>query len=158
MKVPVGRDGLYALVDEQDYELVSGFSWFTMLRPNGVIYARRQFRGADGKRHEQRMHTLLTGWVETDHINLNGLDNRRENLREADRSQNCANRRKPSHGLTSTFKGVSWDSRRRMWQALIMVHKKNIYLGRHHSELEAARAYNDAAVKHFGEFALLNLV
>lgn len=157
-RVPVGRDGLYALVDDQDYELVSGFTWLIMRRPKGVLYARSRYRDDVGKVREQRMHRLITGWPETDHINLNGLDNRRENLRQANRSQNCANRRKPTHGVTSRFKGVSWDLRNRKWLAMIMVHKRNIYLGRYLSELEAAKAYNDAAAKYFGEFALLNLV
>jgi hypothetical protein len=157
MTVPVGRSGLYALVDDRDYELVSGYVWNVMNRPNGVVYARRTYRDDDGRLREQRMHTLITGWTETDHINLDGLDNRRENLRKATHSQNCANRRKPKHGRTSMFKGVHWNTRRQLWIASIMVHKRGLFLGGYPSEIEAAVAYDAAAVKYFGEFALLNL-
>jgi hypothetical protein len=100
------------------------------------------------------MHKLLTGWPQTDHINGNGLDNRRCNLRPVTSQQNRANQRK-TRG-TSQFKGVYLRRRERNWEAAIKVNRRRIYLGTFSSEVEAARAYDAAARHHFGEFAALN--
>lgn len=101
----------------------------------------------------------ISGCEEGDHINGNGLDNRRANLRRCTRQQNSWN--KPARRLvtrrpTSRYKGVSWDKARCKWRAelrtdgVIQLHK------RFDSEIEAARAYDAAARFHFGEFAFLN--
>lgn len=90
-----------------------------------------------------------------DHINGDGLDNRKCNLRICTNSQNNANKGKQKNNK-SGYKGVSWDKTRNKWKADIMVNKKTIYLGRFNVINDAARAYNNAAVKYFGEFARLN--
>jgi hypothetical protein len=92
---------------------------------------------------------------QVDHINRCKLDNRRANLRAATNRQNLGNM-----GLlrsnTSGFRGVSWRKRRQKWEASISVDGRNIFLGHFTDKAEAARAYDDAAKRSFGEFARLN--
>ena len=114
-----------------------------------VFYAVRSLPGQP----KQGMHTFLTGWSRVDHINGNGLDNRRSNLRPASRSQNGANRGAPSNN-TSGFKGVT--RFRLKWMAKIQVHGRTIHLGLFATPQEAARAYDTAALEHFGEYARPN--
>ena len=96
----------------------------------------------------------------TDHINNNGLDNRKENLREATSSQNAANSR--SKNNTSRYKGVrklpDIKSGSRQWQARVKHNYREIHVGCFHTEEEAALAYNEKAVELWGEHAHLNKV
>jgi hypothetical protein len=94
--------------------------------------------------------------LEVDHINGNGLDCRRSNLRLATHKQNLRNQ--AAHSGTSRYKGVSWNRQRNGWDAQICLNGKNRYLGRFRTEVEAAKAYNEGARLHFGEFARLNEV
>ena len=89
--------------------------------------------------------------------NGNGLDNRKANLRICSNSQNQANRGVGKNN-TSGFKGVWFDNRVLRWRAAIQVLKKRIQLGKFDLKEDAARAYNKAATKYFGEFALLNRI
>jgi len=90
-----------------------------------------------------------------DHINGNGLDDRRANMRTCTNQQNMRNLRKRRSG-SSIYKGVYYDKRRRTWYARICHNGKNIHLGTFATEIEAARAYDRAARRLFGEFARLN--
>lgn len=97
-------------------------------------------------------------WPEViDHIDKNKLNNRIENLRECTQRQNSLNQ-SGSRRSTSKYKGVSWDKVNKKWLAQIMVHRRGKKLGRFVDELDAARAYNNAALQYFGEFAQLNEV
>lgn len=92
-----------------------------------------------------------------DHINHNGLDNRRSNLRLATRSENTQNRRKISTKTRSRYKGLSLHKERRKgWSARIRVKGKSKFLGFFADEIEAGKAYDRAARKYHGEFAVLN--
>jgi hypothetical protein len=137
----------FALVDDQDYEAVSSYKWHANFQ-HGSWYARRNV--SPGK--IQSLHSfILPGIERIDHKNQNGLDNRRHNLREATRSQNRANGRQlVSH--SSQFKGVGWHIRRKKWQARV----NQTYLGVFSEEQEAAKAYDAAAKRIFGQFASLN--
>ena len=92
-----------------------------------------------------------------DHSNGVKWDNRIENLREADASQNSSNQVAPSNS-TSGFKGVTYHKRHKKWQAKIMHRGKRHYLGVYRCPQEAAHAYNVAAIQLHGEFAVLNPV
>ena len=94
---------------------------------------------------------------ETDHIDGNGLNNQKDNLRISTRSQNAANS-KIRVGGSSEFKGVAWNKRCRKWRATIGVERQVKHLGLFKIEEKAALAYNTAALKYFGEFARLNIV
>lgn len=95
-----------------------------------------------------------------DHIDRNKSNNHIENLREATKAQNGMNSdKRKSHGgkpTSSDYKGCCWDKSRGKWMAYIQIDEKRKQLGRFDSELEAARAYNHAALEHYGEFAKLN--
>jgi hypothetical protein len=91
-----------------------------------------------------------------DHINHNGLDNRKANLRQATRAQNCWNKRKQKGSHSSKYKGVSWLSREKKWQARIQANGRKIFIGSFKNEIDAAKAYDRAAKKYYKEFASLN--
>lgn len=156
--------GRVALVDDEDYELVMQHKWHVDERrlPSGRIkgpYAvATTYPG--GRRTNVKMHKLITGWPQTDHINHNGLDNRRENLREASNSQNAYNQR-PQIGRASAFKGVRWHPQTGgaaggRWMAAIQSNGVVHHLGHFLSEEEAALAYDAAARELHGEFAYTN--
>jgi hypothetical protein len=151
--IPLTQDR-FALVDD-DRATVEQFSWLLLsVADGGNRYAvRRRSRTEAGPR-AQLMHSLLTGWPMTDHINGNGLDNRRRNLRPATRQENMRNRRK-LHAGTSKYKGVYLQEGR--WIAKIRVlGKSQTYLGSFADEMSAALAYDAAARLQFGAFAALN--
>jgi AP2 domain len=151
--------GRVALVSESDFSTVCAYRWHVQhnLKPDGTPsnwYAITTARRGSG-RVCLYMHQVLTGFGITDHINHDGLDNRRENLREATASQNVQNRR-PQEGTSSRFKGVYFDPRRRNWRARIRIQKTKVSLGCFALEADAARAYDRAAAIAFGEFACTN--
>ena len=107
------------------------------------------------------MHREILGLVpgdkrQGDHISRECLDNQKSNLRIATKSENGANL-KTNHG-SSKYKGVSWDKSRGKWRATIKKYKKQIHIGYFDSGVEAARAYDEAAVEIFGAFARPNLL
>jgi hypothetical protein len=147
--------GRVALVDDADYELVSQHRWHISrqlrnCRPSGPYAATIIQR--NGRQTTVRMHALITGWPRTDHINGDGLDNQRANLRPASLGQNAANSPARGHG-TSQYKGVYWSSAMRKWHAAIRVGGQRRHLGYFADELEAARAYHEAAREAWGEYA-----
>jgi hypothetical protein len=108
-----------------------------------------------------RMHRLILNIDDSllvDHINHNTLDNRLINLRQCTRTTNAQNSIKKDYKCTSKFKGVNYRKDRKYWRAYITVNKKTINLGIFSIEKEAAKAYNEAASRYFGEFACLNKI
>lgn len=102
--------GQLAIVDDEDYVFVCGYNWHA-INPHGKNnwYAVRTSKINEGPRRAILMHTQLTGYIQTDHKNGNGLDNRRENLREITDLQNQRNKRKQSTKTSSVYKGVYWN-------------------------------------------------
>ncbi len=145
--------GLFALVDPEDSEMVNQRRWI----PTKVGRTYYMVSFSHGVR--TYLHRLLLGDVEgrvVDHINGDGLDNRRSNLRHATNSQNITNLVRRNAGKYSKYRGVSRFPRTRCWQARIGANGKGFWLGNFASEEEAARAYDEAARKLHGEFARLN--
>lgn len=148
------------LVDDGDFEAMSQYRWQRAARGR-TFYARCR-RMVNGVTEAHYMHVLITGYPMVDHINGNGLDNRRSNLRSTGPLGNNRNSRKPAtykgRQPTSVFKGVSLNRNgvSRPWRAVIKVNYKQIYLGSFDTEELAAAAYDTAAAEHFGEYAQLN--
>jgi hypothetical protein len=150
--------GKFALIDDEDFERVSQFKW-TLQTGRTTYYAARNDTSS-GKRKYIYLHRFILDLTDrklmVDHINGNGLDNRRENLRVCTNGQNQRNKSKASHS-TQLYKGVR---RRRTlqnrYEARIRVDGQDIYLGRYDTPEEAAIAYDNSAIKYFGEFAKLN--
>jgi hypothetical protein len=160
--VPLGGKkaaGRVALVDDEDYDLVSRYRWHVWVkrRPGRAAgpYAQANVRQPGGHHTTIRMHCLILGRAGIDHRNGDGLDNTRANLRIATTLQNGANQQ-PNIGTSSAYKGISWNRRLGKWQADIQVNGQGRYLGVFLDEEAAARAYDAAALDAWGEFALLN--
>lgn len=148
--------GYMALVDDEDYELVSKYNWYVCDRSKTrkTLYAEAH----DGKNKRLRMHRLIMGNPDglfVDHIDGNGMDNRKENLRVCTASQNSMNRAAVSKNVFG-YKGVEKNGKSMRFSARIKVGGVRYYLGSFKTPKEAAEAYNEAAKKHHGEFAKLN--
>lgn len=147
--------GTVAIVDIADYDLVMQYRWRIVTSARkGKEYGPYASTLAGGSSRNTFMHRLLTGWELTDHIDGNGLNNRRSNLRSATQSQNMCNT--SSRGGSSQFKGVSWVKSKEKWRAEIAINHKRTHLGYFTDEIKAALAYDAAAVRLHGGFARLN--
>lgn len=148
--------GVAAVIDEADVDLVLAMKWRLFLGNNKKMYAAHD----SGLMHRVILDCPVG--IEVDHINGNGLDNRRANLRLATHSQNLANQAshltRKGKATHSKFKGVTspFPHRERPWRATISVDRKQHFLGYYEHEEDAARAYDSAARLHFGEFAQTN--
>ena len=156
-KIPLSQ-GKSALVDDEDYDWLSQHKWYA--REDGLTwYAMRNKKKDNGQWSTCSMHSVVLGKKEgfmTDHINRNGLDNRRKNLRFCTSKQNQYNRVKVESA--SGYRGVKQDKRsvKGSWTAVYRTNKKRIHVGSFSTPEAAARAY-DAAIKEVrGEFAVLN--
>ena len=157
-RIPLTQ-GKYAIVDPDDFERLSRHKWH-LQRKKHTFYAVRRAKGRGRiKGKAVWMHRSILRPPEglfVDHVNNNGLDNRKANLRQATAAQNARNRRKLAVGASSKFKGVSYIAGARKWCAQIRVNGEYKYFGLFHDEIDAARAYDNAAKKHHKEFAVLN--
>ncbi len=154
-RIPLVNSKTYAIVDAADYYRLSKYTWWVHRRKKLCKALRLTQEG--GLQYPIYMHREILrpekGKV-VDHINRDGLDNRRSNLRAATSLQNNMNR--PSKKGTSEYKGVFFKSQAKRWKARISVDGKRMHLGFFEDEIEAARAYDAAAKKYYGEFAYLN--
>ena len=140
----------YTIVDDEDYEELNKYNWYTR-KDRYVSYAVRTDNKLNKIIYMHRVIMKFFNPIEIDHINGNGLDNRKENLRICTRSQNNGNIRIPRHN-TSGIKGVSWYRPTKKWVAQIGNNSKRVCLGYFSSKLEAKSVYTLASEKYFGEF------
>jgi hypothetical protein len=152
----------FAIVDADDYDRLNKYKWCLSKTPrNNYAMRRTKGRRINGKRTKRKaimMHRFIMNaprHLVVDHINHNGLDNRKLNLRLCTRAENSRNRR-PFSLNGSRYKGVSYDKQRKLFVAAIRCNGKYYYLGRFKSEIAAAKAYDKKAKELFGEFAYLN--
>jgi hypothetical protein len=147
--------GLVALVDDEDYDsVVAAGMWFAI--QNGkTFYAARNIRLAGGGQKRLSLHAFITDWPYVDHQNLDGLDNRRANLRQATHAENMSNKSRYKNNR-SGFKGVGWFKPMGKWRARATIDGRLRHLGYFDTPEAAARAYDAAACEAFGEFARLN--
>jgi len=179
-RIPLTQ-GKFAIVDPEDYAWLSQYKWYA--RKNGPSYYAARTCNIDGRKYNLHMHReilklklypepclsgvvlISSAWTKTDtlspdfvidHINNNGLDNRKVNLRIVTQRQNCWNSRAKFRSRSSRYKGASWHSKMNKWVSKISIDGKSVHLGYFDSEIPAARAYDAAAKKHRGQYAYLN--
>jgi hypothetical protein len=152
----------FTIIDDDNFNDISKYSW----RLVGAGYVSRGVRlkaKYGGKHKIFYLHREIMGakkGEEVDHINHNKLDNRKSNLRICNHRQNHLNRKGDSMS-SSGFKGVSFkgnNCKDRPWCTRIFTNKKEIYLGNYATPQEAAKVYNIAAKKYFGDYAFLNKI
>jgi len=140
----VGQKVSETIIDTSDIEIVSSHKWY--LGKRGYPTSR-----INGKLI--CLHKFITGFIQTDHIDGNSLNNRRNNLRESTQQQNLWNKKGNVVG-TSKYKGVYFDKRRNKWISQC----KRKHCGSFNTEIDAAAAYNLAAIKTYGEYAWINKI
>lgn len=148
--------GFEAKVDDEDYEFLMQWKW-SVVQCGRSHYAQRAIWISERKNIKVYMHRVLVGveGLQVDHIDHNGLNNQKSNLRVATKSENLSYSRLRIDSK-SGFKGVSWNSRRKKWESTIASKRKLYHLGRFSTQIEAAKAYDEAAISLHGSFALTN--
>jgi len=140
--------GFQAIIDKDDVGLVSNHNW-CVLQTKKSIYACRKANGTTVFLH--RVILDAPSGHSVDHIDGDGLNNRRANLRLATRAENNRNRKIGSDN-SSGLKGVSFHKHAKKWQAQIRIEGKQVHLGYFREPAEAHKAYSEASLKHHGDF------
>lgn len=164
------QNGMITEIDDEDYDKISGITWRAQkaYKDNWyVVGALRGFKLKSGSQKIVKLHRVVMGATdrsqEVDHRDHNTLNNKKSNLRICTKSQNQCNRAGvASHKNGSDYVGVfvrPWKNGiRNSYRAGLRVNRRWITIGTFHDEKSAAIAYNEAASKHFGEFACLNKI
>lgn len=163
--IPVTR-GKFAIVDPSFYEWLSTKNWHATEGKGGNLYAvtnitvQRGFVTGKSKQKAIKMHRLLLELTDPDihgdHIRGNTLNNRMTSLRPGTNAQNCKNRKKQKGIYSSSHKGLTWH--RDTWDVRIQVDGKMIHIGSHKDEKIAAAMYNEASIKHHGNWGHRNII
>jgi hypothetical protein len=151
--------GYHAIIDAEDAQVVGKFNWRALVKKRkdgGIrcVYAVSSCRDENAKGKTIYLHRIIVcpnDEMHVDHVNGDGLDNRRSNLRAATPSQNRMNQ-KVRRDSKSGVKGVYFDARRRVWTASIKVNGKKFSLGSFALASDAAQAYASASLRLHGEF------
>ncbi len=147
--------GKFALIDDEDFEIVSLFDW--QINRDGYVFTDFNLNGKRKKilLHRMIMNASDSQWL--DHKSSNRLDNRKCKLRFCTPTENACNRL-PNNNCISKYKGVNWSKSRKKWRARIQVNGKRIDIGLFHEETAAAQAYDIMARELHGEFAHYNFI
>lgn len=152
----IAISGETIILDDADLDDLAQHRWFIQrTKRANTTYAMARITMPDGKRITKGIHRIIMGdpaGMQIDHINGNGLDNRRTNLRIVTRQQNLQNQK--SRGGASPYRGVSASAEK--WMACLTHNYQRIYLGTFTTDVEAAQAYDAKARELFGEYAALN--
>jgi len=146
--------GMFAMIDDEDFERVNRFKWHAVKNYN-TYYASRNIRTIDGKSIKHYLHWYLTGMKMIDHRDRDGLNCQKSNMRKCTDRQNSMNRG-PKKNCSSKYKGVNFCKEKGKWRSKIQINGKPIHVGYFETENEAAKAYDLKAIELFGEFAYLN--
>lgn len=152
-EIPLSQ-GKVTIVDEGDYAFLMQWKWHYHV----TGYAQRNSPRNGGKQHPIKMHRVIMECpsnMVVDHINHDKLDNRRCNLRICTQGQNNINSLGWSRRL-GKYKGTSWNKICKKWGAYIQVNRIPIFLGYYNNDIDAAKAYDTAAIMYHGQFAKLN--
>lgn len=165
MKIIKLTQNQQTIVDNKYFDILNKYKWIADYNKKRKPYAARRKKIKEKypttyiSMHRYIMY--LEGYnlinKEIDHINGDTLDNRVINLRVCTHAQNMKNRPKAKNNK-SGYKGVYWFESRKKWIANISYNKKTIYLGCFNNKIDAAKAYNNAALKYYKEFAKLNII
>lgn len=159
MKTITLTQNQFALVDDADYEFLNQWKWYAFRAGNKWYAARTSKRDSITKKQTtiwiHRVINNTPAGLDTDHVDGNGLNNQKSNLRSVTGSQNQGNTGKRRDN-TSGFKGVTWDKHANKYTAQIRFNKEHIYLGLFTDPVDAARAYDSKALEIFGDFAQTN--
>lgn len=144
--------GMKSIIDDADFNLVSKYKWC----PRWSARAKQHYASAPVNGARVDMHRFLMDSPKgmcIDHINHDGLDNRRENLRICTNAENSRNRRGANRNSKSGIRGVYFHKQAKTWFAEVRVNGKKVYLGSFKTPDEAAKVMPAALKKHFGSFA-----
>ena len=149
----------YAIIDPDDYPKISKYKWHAAKGGTTFYVVRSKWCKITKICRDVRMHRVIIEVPDdyyVNHINGNGLDNRKANLRPATAAQNNQNARRPKRNAYSKYRGVTWEKSKQRWRAHLSCNKRTIHAGYFNDELKAANAYDNAAKKYHREFAVLN--
>lgn len=156
--VPLSTDGIFTVIDKDDIEKVNKYTWHLDKKgKQRYVIVNITYNRTTTKIYLHRFIMNCPKNMTVDHINHNGLDNRKNNLRICTNRENSINSRK-RRNTSSIHKGVSWDKSMNKWQSYIKNISKKEHLGYFDDETEAAKIYNKRAIELFGEFAYPNNV
>ena len=150
------------LFDDEDENNILQYKWCVIFNC-GYYYAKTSIF-VNGKQYSLLMHRYILGLnkvdgILADHADFNGLNNQKNNIRKSTQAQNRANCKK-KQGKTSKYLGVDIrkDCKIKPFRVSISVNNKTVTVGQYANEIDAAKAYNEAAIKYHGEFANLNII
>ncbi len=158
-KILASNELIFILVDDEDYERVKWYKWHVARYKNGnIAHIKTNIKISKGKYKSIYLHRFILNYEGSsmiDHKDGNPVNNQKENLRFVDHQQNKQNSRK-HYNSKSKYKGPNWREDLQKWQSHIRVDGYLLSLGTFENEIDAALAYNKAAIKHFGVYARLN--